>query len=251
MRVVDSVNRMNFPGAALDWGVEHYLVSLERPYQFLSSAPLGEGLVETRWVISQQVSGDAALLDPELCLREAARQRGIPQGECFVGLLTAVSHRDLQIYSVEESGVMVTALVTAGVDHGSSPLEKQVSSYGEPAQRPVGPNARPGTINFVTLVDADLTPGALVRASTVATEAKTLALAEAGVTTRQGHATTGTPTDVTVVGHSGRGSHFKYAGSATVVGWLVGHAAYHCVKEGLAAYNIRKLRERQQLKLDS
>ena len=240
--VLDSLNRMNLPGAALDWGVEHYLVSLERPYQILSSAPVGEGLVETRWIISQQVSADAALLEPESCLREAGRLWGIPQGESFVGLLTAVSHRDLQIYTLEESGVTVTTLVTAGVDHGSSPLEKQVSSHGEPIQQGLGPVSRPGTINIVTLVDADLTPGALVRASTVATEAKTLALVEAGLKTRRGHVTTGTPTDVTVVGHSGRGNHYQYAGSATVVGWLVGRAAHHCVKEGLAAYNKRKLR---------
>ena len=223
----------------------------ERPYQFLSSAPVGEGLIEARWVFSRQVSADAALLDPELFLREAAVLRGIPQGECFVGVLTAVSHRDLQIYSVEESGVTVTTLATVGVDHGSSPLEKQVSSYGEPAQGPVEPISRPGTINIVTLVDANLTPGALVRASTVATEAKTLALMEAGLKTRQGHPTTGTATDVTVVGHSGRGNHFKYAGSATVVGWLVGHAAHHCVKEGLAAYNKRKLLQQRQLTPDS
>ena len=238
--ILDALNRMNFPGAVLDWGAGHYLVALERPFQFLSSAPVGEGLVEARWVISQQVSADAALLDPQLCLEEAARLRGIPEGDSFVGLLTAVSHRDLQIYSVEESGVTVTALVTAGVDHGSSPLEKQVSCHGEAAQQPGGSNSRPGTINIVTLVDADLTPGALVRASTVATEAKTLALAEAGLKSRHGHPTTGTPTDVTVVGHSGRGNHFKYAGSATLVGWLVGYAAHRCVREGLAAYNKRK-----------
>ena len=238
--VLDSLDQFDFPGAVLDWGVEHYLVALERPVQFLSSAPVGEGLVEARWVISQQVSADAALSDPQLCLKNAATLRSIPEEESFVGLLTAVSHRDLQIYSVEESGVTVTVLVTAGVDHGSSPLEKQVSSNGEPAQQTIGSNSRPGTINIVTLVDADLTPGALVRASTVATEAKTLALAEAGLKTRQGHTTTGTPTDVTVVGHSGRGNHFKYAGSATLVGWLVGRAAHHCVRKGLAAYNRRK-----------
>ena len=239
--VADSLNRMDLPGAALEWGTEHYTLALGEPYQFLSSAPVGEGLVEARWVVSQQVNADAPLLDPELCLSEAARLRGIPQGEWFVGLLTAVSHQDLQIYSVSESGVTVTALVTAGVDHGSSPLEKRVSSHGEPTQMPVGPISIPGTINIVTLVNADLTPGALVRASTVATEAKTLALVEAGLKTRQGHVTTGTPTDVTVVGHSGRGNHFKYAGSATLVGWLVGHAAHQCVRKGLAAYNRRKL----------
>jgi adenosylcobinamide amidohydrolase len=93
-------------------------------------------------------------------------------------------------------------------------------------------------------VDADLTPGALVRASTMAAEAKTLAMVEAGLKTREGYVATGTATDVTVVGHSGRGRRFKYAGSATLVGWMVGQTAYHTVRQGLAAYDERKRLER-------
>ena len=238
--VLNSVNRLDFPGATLDWGDDYYIVRLERAIEFLSSALLGEGFLEARWVMSQQVRVDAALPDPELCLQEKARERGILQDEAFIGLLTSVSHMDLQVYSLAESGVTVTTLATAGVDHGSSPLEKRISVYGESVEQPVGPAPRPGTINLVTLVDADLAPGALVRASTISTEAKTLALVEAGLRTRQGYITTGTPTDVTVVGHSGRGSQFKYAGSATLVGWLVGQTSFHCVKQGVAAYNERK-----------
>ena len=238
-----STQYLNITGAWLDSGPDYYLVRLERAFRFLSSAPLGEGFVEARWVFSQQVSADAALPDPELCLRNASRQRGIPERETFVGLLTAVSHRDLQVYSVEEAGVTVTTLATVGVDHGSNPLEKHVSSRGEPFEQAAMASISPGTINIVTLVDADLTPGALVRASTVAAEAKTLALVEAGLKTRQGNITTATPTDVTVVGHSGCGHRFKYAGSATLLGWMVGHTAHHCVKEGLAAYNRRKRKQ--------
>ena len=65
-------------------------------------------------------------------------------------------------------------------------------------------------------------------------------MVEAGLRTRQGHIATGTATDATVVGHSGRGEHFIYAGSATLVGWLVGQAVYQSVTRGLAAYNRRK-----------
>ena len=56
---------------------------------------------------------------------------------------------------------------------------------------------------------------------------------------------TATPTDVTVVGHSRRGVRFKYAGSATLVGWLVGYAVHRCVRDGLAAYNQRKQRHQE------
>ena len=239
---------MDFPGATLQRGDDYYLVRLERPAQFLSSAPLGEGLVTADWLLSGQVSPQACLPDPESYLRRLAAQVGIPDrpdGIGVVGLLTAVDHRDLQVTSLAESGVAVTILATVGVDHGSSPRDEDVGSHVEPGTPEAEPIIQPGiinpgTINLVTLVDADLSHGALVRASTLATEAKTLAMVEAGLRTRQGHIATGTATDATVVGYSGRGSHFKYAGSATLVGWLVGQAVYQSVTQGLAAYNSRK-----------
>ena len=239
----DPFKTMDFPGADLSWGAKHYVVRLEREFTFLSSAPLGQGYVEACWIISQQVGADADLPHPETCLLESAGKHGIPTGQVFIGLLTAVSHRDLQVRTVGESGVTVTTLATVGVDHGSSPLEKRVSAFGSGVAPAMTPPLPPGTINIVTLIDADLSLGALVRASTVATEAKTLALIEAGQRTRQGYVATGTPTDVTVVGHSRQGAHFEYAGSATLVGALVAHTAYHCVKEGLAAYNLRRQRD--------
>ena len=234
---------MDFPGATLQRGDDYYLVRLEHPSQFLSSAPLGEGLVRAGWILSGQVSPQACLPDPESYLRGLAAQLGFPDrpdGIGVVGLLTAVAHRDLQVSSLAESGVTVTTLATVGVDHGSSPRDKDVGSHGAPATPEAEPLIQPGTINLVTLVDAYLSNGALVRASTLATEAKTLAMVEAGLRTRQGNIATGTATDATVVGHSGRGRHFEYAGSATLVGWLIGQSVYRSVTQGLAAYNSRK-----------
>ena len=237
----DCPTPLNFPGATLDRGPGHYLLRLERPVEFLSSALLGEGFVKARWVYSQQVRADDPLPHPERSLLEGANRLSIPQGETFIGLLTAVEHRDLQLVTLDDSGVSVMALATVGVERGSGPLQKDVSSYGEPLGHHASPDFSADTINVLVLVDACLTPGALARVSTMIAEAKALALVEAGVKTRDGHQATGTPTDVTVVGHSGMGSRFRHAGSATAVGWLVSQAAYHCVKHGLAAYNKRKL----------
>ena len=240
--------KLDFPGATLQRGGDYYLLRLEHPAQFLSSAPLGEGLIRAGWVLSGQVSPQACLPDPASYLRQLAARLGVPDrpdGIGVVGLLTAVAHSDLQVSTLAQSGVTVTSLATVGVDHGSSPLDKDVGSHGDPATPEAEPliqpgTINPGTINLVTLVDADLSSGAMVRASTLATEAKTLAMVEAGLRTRQGHIATGTATDATVVGHSGRGRHFEYAGSATLVGWLVGQAVYRSVTQGLAAYNSRK-----------
>jgi adenosylcobinamide amidohydrolase len=80
----------------------------------------------------------------------------------------------------------------------------------------------------------------MVRASTLATEAKTLALVEAGLHTREGYISTGTATDATVLGHTRRGRRFEYAGMATLVGWLLGHATYEAVKQGLEAFQSRR-----------
>ena len=235
--------KLDFPGATLQQGDRYYLVRLEHSAQFLSSAPFGEGLVSAGWILSGQVSPQACLPDPVSYLRRLAAQLGVPDrpdGTGVVGLLTAVDHRDLQVSSLAEPGLTVTILATVGVDHGSSPRDKDVGSHRGTASPEAEPLIRPGTINLVILVDADLSTGALVRASTLATEAKTLAMVEAGLRTRQGHIATGTATDATVVGHSGRGRQFKYAGSATKVGWLVGQAVYRSVTLGIAAYNSRK-----------
>ena len=231
---------LDFPRAELDRGNDYYLLRLERPVQFLSSAPLGEGFLESRWVLSQQVDISDPLPTPLELLRQWGRCRGIPPEEEFIGLLTAVDHADLQVCTSQEAGVTVTTLATVGAIHGSSPRERGMLDYGSLPEES-GPSTHiPGTINTVTLLDAHLSPGALVRASTLATEAKSLALMEAGLRTRQGHISTGTATDATVVGHTGEGRRFEYAGSATLAGWLVGDATYRAVKQGLAAFQRRR-----------
>ena len=79
----------------------------------------------------------------------------------------------------------------------------------------------PGTINAILLVDAALTPGAMVNAVITATEAKTMTLAEWDVRTPQGDPASGTSTDSVVVAYTVRGAGLSYAGPATTVGWLV------------------------------
>ena len=79
----------------------------------------------------------------------------------------------------------------------------------------------PGTINAILLVDAALTPGAMVNAVITATEAKTMTLATWDVRTPQGDPASGTSTDSLVVACTRRGAGLSYAGPATTVGWLV------------------------------
>jgi iron complex transport system ATP-binding protein len=91
---------------------------------------------------------------------------------------------------------------------------------------PVGeePSPPPGTINVILLVDADLSPAAMVNAVITATEAKTMTLAEWDVATPDGDPASGTSTDAVVVACTGRGEMLSYAGPATTVGWLAARA---------------------------
>ena len=235
-RIQPGFRPLGIRGASLERGERHYALRLDSAYRFLSSAPLGGGVLESRWVLSLEVTPDAWIPCPETYLRDRAAGFGIPADGPFIGLLTAVRHGDLQVRVCSEGGVTAAVLVTAGVSNASGPRQKDVVSQGcAPA---------PGTINVVALLDADLSPGALARASTMIAEAKTLALMEAGVRTANGSPATGTSTDASAVGCSGRGVHFDYAGSPTLAGWLAAATAHEAVSRGIAAYKIRKDRER-------
>ncbi len=118
----------------------------------------------------------------------------------------------------------MAALATVGLAYLSAPGRHQVVYTGE---------AEVGTINQVILVDARLAPPAAVRAATLATEAKTLALFEAGVKTEAGSPATGTSMDTMVVASTGRGPFSRYAGTATLVGHLIGLAVYDAVAGGV------------------
>ncbi len=250
------IQPLGIRGASLCRGGHHYVLRLADPYSLLSSAPLGEGFLESRWVLSLEVTPDADISCPQEYLLDRAEGFGVPPDEPFIGLLTAVRHWDLQLCVRSEGGVTVATLATAGVSNASSPRQRDIPLH--PAAAPIPPpsadgtsagtvvSVTPGTINLVTLIDADLSPGALVRASTMVTEAKTLALVEAGVITRNGSVATGTSTDVTVVGHSGQGVRFDYAGSPTLAGWLVAATAHEAVSRGIAAYIKRKQADKQR-----
>lgn len=223
---------LNVRGASLWRGERHYVLRLDRPYTFLSSAPLGEGLLDCQWMLSLEVGPDDDVSYPVEYLRSRATSFGVPASEPLIGLLTAVLHRDIQVVGRSEDGVTVVGIATVGVSNASGPGQRDVPMSEDALPERAIADA-PGTINQITLIDADLSHGALVRASTMITEAKTLALAEAGITTRNGSAATGTSTDVTVVGHSGRGIHFDYAGSATLAGWMAADTAYEAVSRGI------------------
>ena len=72
-----------------------------------------------------------------------------------------------------------------------------------------------------------------MRAATLATEAKAMALFEAGVKTEGGSIATGTSMDTIVVASTARGPFMRYAGTSTLVGHLIGQAVYDATVAGI------------------
>jgi adenosylcobinamide hydrolase len=84
------------------------------------------------------------------------------------------------------------------------------------------------------LIDAHLTPAAMVNAVITATEAKTNILLEQSVSTPEGHPATGTSTDAIVIACTGRGKPLPYAGPATLIGSLIGRTVRQTLSQAIA-----------------
>ncbi|MDP1713221.1 MAG: adenosylcobinamide amidohydrolase [Anaerolineales bacterium] len=209
-----------FPSVTLSMDDEALIVHSLEPMLAITSSITGGGILPTRYILNMHVNKNYNCNSPAEDLASFARRRGI--NEPFHGFITAVYLNKTRSITLREQGITVTALLTAGVSNATS------AGISEPA------SFTPGTINIILLVDANLTPAALVNAVITATEAKTASLQEKNIRTPDGLLTTGTSTDAICIACTGRGEPTDYAGSATVVGWLMARAVRECLHEALA-----------------
>ncbi len=223
MREVD----IGIEGISLQVDNDTFWVASATPLKVLSSSIVGGDLEDTRHILSGRVPDDPSLRDfalkrPRAFIRQKAQVLGIQ--EPVVGLLTALNHERLQVATRAEGEIKVAALATVSLKHLSAPGRHHVVYTGE---------TRGGTINLAVLVDASLSRIAMVRSATLATEAKALALFEAGIKTEGGSIATGTSMDTIIVAATGRGPFSLYAGTSTLVGHLLGQAVYEAVAAGI------------------
>jgi len=211
--------QIGFPGVSADVSPEALVIHGERTLHVLSSAVVGGGITQTRYIVNRYVSKLYNNSDPQGDLQAFAVSHGI--SESFVGLMTAVYLDQARVATLCDSGCTVTAITTAGLGNTTAPG----------LSRPAALSA--GTINIILLVDAQLTPPAMVNAVITATEAKTHILLERGERTPEGYPATGTSTDAVVVACTGRGDPLPYAGPATQVGWLIGRVVRQALGEAL------------------
>ena len=145
------------------------------------------------------------------------------------GLGTAASMENVAICQKNYEALTVAAIVTGGV-------EVNGGRAGDPATyyEPVDKSAinRPGTINILLLIDADLPPGTLTRALVTATEAKTAVLQELMIGSNYSSGlATGSGTDgIIAVANPSSSLYLEGAGKHTKLGELIGVS----VKEALA-----------------
>ena len=196
-------------------GGDTLVISSEEPMKVLSSAVMGGGITETRYILNHHVDKGYRSENPVQDLEVVAREARIE--EKAVGMMTAV---DLENAVVKTFGE-VTAVVTGGVTNALAAGEEV--EWGTP-----------GTINIILLIDADLTDAAMVNAVIVATEAKTLALGDLGVKSTVSEArATGTTSDAIAVASTGKGETLRYAGTATDVGRTIALAVREAVREAI------------------
>ncbi len=204
-----------FPGVTATLDDEALILRSDELLNILSSAVVGGGFMRAGVIINRHVSKDYDHPNPAAELMAFARRQGV-EGN-FVGLMTAVYMKNTRIIALAEGDVRLTLVMTAG--------------FSNAAAAGLSPSAdlRPGTINLIFLIDARLTPAAMVNAVITATEAKTHTLREWGLQTPDGLPATGTSTDAIVVACTDRGPRFDYAGPVTPVGRLMARA----VRQGL------------------
>jgi adenosylcobinamide hydrolase len=215
---VNDVEERPLGGVIVTIGSRAVRVTSQTPLTVLSSAVVGGGYGSTREIINVHVDDEYDGERPAEDL--AAVAAGLGVDGAFVGLMTA-AYTQFARCAVETLGdLTVAAVVSVGLSNTSSagvtvPIGDDAAGASSPAA---------GTINVILLVDAALTPAAMVNAVITATEAKTMTLAAWDVKTPDGDDASGTSTDTVVVACTGRGEALSYAGPATQVGWLAARA---------------------------
>lgn len=210
---------LNFPNLTITLKAQSLILESRPALRTLASAVVGGGQAETRFIIIRHVDKNYDQPDPAADLIDFARSNNID--EPFVGLMTAADLDRARAVMLSDKDLTVAAVVTAGLSNATS------AGLSSPAK------LRPGTINLVLLVKANLSPGAMVNAVITATEAKTDLLRRRQILTPDNHPATGTSTDAVVVACTGQGSALPYAGPATPVGWLIGQVVRRALNGAL------------------
>lgn len=212
---------LDFPGITLRCEENLLILESQEPLTVLSSAMIGGGFLQTHTIVNAHVHKNLDLSNPAKHLEDRVRAVGIAGN--FVGLMTAVFLDTVQVCTKTEDGVVVTAVVTAGIGNATR------AGLSRPGIRKVS------TINIILLIDGDLEPSAMVNAVITATEAKADVMQQLAIPTHDGQGiATGTSSDAIVIASTGKNQAIPYTGPATITGWLIGQTVRETLEKILS-----------------
>lgn len=214
-----------WPDICIDFRDDHLLLQANAPLDAMSSALWGGGHMRATHFINWKVPLTYRCENPTLMMRDQLAEWGYPVADS-VGLQTAakITHASIE----EEAGdrYRMICCATAGTRNSAraGKARETFSAY------------RCGTINIFLLMDAYLTPSAMINGIITATEAKAAALQDTGIVDEDGDAATGTTTDSIVLASSQNreyGEPHQFAGAATTLGNAIGRLVYKAVHEAI------------------
>lgn len=200
--------------------------ALHGPHRSLSWAIHGGGFLNLQELIWLQVKNSDLSLGvcPKgFILKELETTDASSPGLVF---LTSAFLDFYQEVRMEENGIEALAIATTGLGNALR------------AGDPIGMSNASRTINLACLVNIRLSDNAMLEALSIMTEAKTAAILEAGVLSREtGLPATGTGTDCQAIVCPERGVAEDYSGKHTLVGSLIGRACMEAIRLGILAWN--------------
>lgn len=219
-------------------------ISSESPLRTLNSSPWGGGFGHHHVLMNRQVDKTYNEVDPLVEMEAFIAREGVdPQDTA--GMLTAAWVKDVGFKELAwppeagnvgdphpdaespEEALRVAAWVTVGLGN------KARAGAMLPAT-----SLYPGTINTIVVIEGNLTDAAMVNAVITATEAKTAALQELNAMIN-GQIATGTTTDAVLIAATGRGATtYRYAGTATTLGYLIGRTVYEAILASGKLYEL-------------
>lgn len=207
------------------WLIAH----LTRPQRVLSWAPSRPGFVTAQSVRWREVKNADLPLDFDV---EGWFAREMAPWPDAVGMLTSRDIGTFRLASAAVDGITATCLATVGLSNAEAVGRR----------RPYH-SADFGTINLCTAVDAPLNEAAQLEALSIAIEARTAAVMEAGVSLPTGTAT-GTGTDCAALAcDPGEG---RYAGLHTAIGEAIGAATRQAIAEAAADWKVWRRSEEER-----
>lgn len=214
------------------------VILFKAPRTVLSTSIINGGYRDDLQAVLNHDSSANTIMTVEAYMKymaaEAARLGFDPEKVSSMG--TGARMDNVAIRTERFQDAVVTAVVTAGVE-GNAGRAGDPTDYYKPKQKRDMP--KPGTINIMLVMNADMPRGTLARALVTCTEAKTAALQELMVSSRYSSGlATGSGTDQSIVIANPQSNlYLDDTGKHSKLGELIGLAVKAAVKEALAKQN--------------